>query len=211
MPYGMPIAVLVVDDHPVVRRGLAAIISTQTDMRVAAEAASATEALAAFAREEPHVTLLDLRLAGVSGIDVAARMLALKPKARIIMFTSFGREDEIYEALKTGALSYLRKGAEPEEVLRAIRTVHAGARYVPPAIAHSLAEHVGQESLSARELEVLRHVFEGRANKEIAAALGVSEGTIKVHVKNIMGKLGVGSRTEAVTAALRKGILHVED
>jgi two-component system NarL family response regulator len=211
MAAGRPIGVLVVDDHPVVRRGLAAIISTQAEMKVVAEAANAQEALSAFARDEPDVTLLDLRLAGVSGIDVAAQMLALRPRARIIMFTSFGREDEIYEALKAGALSYLRKGAEPEELLRAIRTVHAGTRYVPAAIAESVAQHVGRDELTAREREVLKCILDGQGNKQVAAALGLSELTVAVHVKNILGKLGVSSRTEAVTLALRKGILHIED
>jgi DNA-binding NarL/FixJ family response regulator len=178
---------------------------------VAGEAATAQEALSAFTRDEPDVTLVDLRLAGVSGIDVASQMLALRPKARIVMFTSFGRQGEIYEALMAGALSYIRKGAEPEELLRAIRTVHGGARYVPAAIALSLSEHMGQDALTTRERDVLGHVLEGQGNKQIADVLGLSELTVKVHVKNILSKLGVNSRTEAVTAALRKGILHIED
>jgi DNA-binding NarL/FixJ family response regulator len=205
-----PISVLVVDDHPVVRRGLAAIIATQPDMRVVGEAAGAEEALAAFSAQEPDVTLLDLRLAGASGIAVAASIVAQRPKARIIIFTSFGCQDEIYEALKAGALSYLRKGALPEELLEAIRVVHDGRRYVPAEIAQTIAAHVGQDELSAREREVLQLIFEGQSNKQIAAALGLSELTVNVHVRNILSKLGVGSRTEAVTAALRKGILHLE-
>jgi two-component system NarL family response regulator len=201
------IAVLVVDDHPVVRRGLGAIIETQGDMRVAGFAATAEEALEAFARTAPDVTLMDLRLDGASGIDVAARILADRPRARIIMFTSFARYEEIYEALKKGALSYIRKGSSPEELLQAIRTVHAGGRYVPSEIALTVAEHVGEDTLSAREREVLQHIFDGQGNKQIASNLRLSELTVAVHVKNILSKLGVGS---AVTAALRKGILHVD-
>jgi two-component system, NarL family, response regulator len=211
MSAAMPIGVLVVDDHPVVRRGLGAIIETQADMRVAGFAATAGEALDVFARTAPDVTLMDLRLEGASGIDVAARILAGRPKARVIMFTSFARYDEIYEALKAGALSYLRKGSSPEELLQAIRTVHAGGRYVPAEIALTVAEHVGEGVLSVREREVLQLVFDGHSNKQIASRLGLSELTVAVHVKNILSKLGVGSRTEAVSAALRKGILRLEE
>jgi DNA-binding NarL/FixJ family response regulator len=204
------IRILVVDDHPVVRAGLAAIIGTQADMRVVAEAAHAEEALAAFAAVRPDVTLMDLRLPGMSGIDVAARLHEQWPEARIIMFTSYAREEEIYEALKAGAWSYIRKGAARPELLEAIRAVHGGQRYISPEIGGRLAEHVFQSDLSAREREVLQHILEGRSNKDIGAALFISEHTVNVHVKNILGKLGVSGRTEAVTVALRKGILHLD-
>jgi len=204
------IGVLVVDDHPVVRQGFASILRTQPDLCLVADAATADEALAAFVHHEPDVTVLDLRLDGASGIDVAARIIAHRPQARIIVFTTFGCQDDIHEALKAGALSYLRKGSSLQEVIQAIRTTHAGQRYIPPEIAATLAARVEHDDLTAREHEVLVHLFEGRSNKEIAAALGLSDLTVRVHVKNVFNKLRVKTRTEAVTAALRKGILHLE-
>jgi DNA-binding NarL/FixJ family response regulator len=200
----------VVDDHPVVREGLAAIIGTQTDMCVVGEAGDGEEALALFRERSPDVTLLDLRLPGASGIDVAARLQTLRPACRIIMFTSFAREEEIYEALKAGAWSYIRKGAARSELLQAIRAVHAGRRYISPEIGRQLADHVAHGDLTAREREVLEHMLEGRSNRQIAAALALSEHTVNIHVKNILGKLGVSGRTEAVTVALRKGILQLD-
>jgi DNA-binding NarL/FixJ family response regulator len=210
MPSANPIRVLVVDDHPVVREGLAAIIGTQADMCVVGQAADADEALAAFTTRRPDVTLLDLRLPGISGIDLAARLQALAPGARIIMFTSYAREEEIYEALKAGAWSYIRKGAARSELLQAIRAVNSGQRYISPEIGRCLADHVSHSGLTAREREVLQYMLEGRSNKQIAASLDLSEHTINIHVKNILSKLGVTGRTEAVTVALRKGILHLD-
>ena len=210
MPAPAAIRVLVVDDHPVVREGLAAIIGTQGDMRVVGEAGGGEEALAAFQRERPDVTLLDLRLPGASGIDVAAQLHAQWPEARIIMFTSYAREEEIYEALRAGAWSYIRKGAARSELLQAIRAVHAGQRYISPEIGRRLADHVTHDDLSPREREVLQQMLEGGSNKDIAATLSISEHTVNVHVKNILSKLGVSGRTEAVTVALRKGILQLD-
>lgn len=201
---------LVVDDHPVVRAGLAAIIGTQRDMLVVGQAADGDEALVVFARERPDVTLMDLRLPGLSGIDLAARLQADRPGAPIIMFTSYAREEEIYEALKAGACSYIRKGAAHSELLQAIRAAHSGQRYVSPEIGVRLAGHVAHSELTAREREVLQHMFEGSSNKQIAAVLEISEHTVNIHVRNIFGKLGASGRTEAVTLALRKGLLHLD-
>ena len=179
-------------------------------MLVVGQAADGDEALVVFARERPDVTLMDLRLPGLSGIDLAARLQADRPGAPIIMFTSYAREEEIYEALKAGACSYIRKGAAHSELLQAIRAAHSGQRYVSPEIGVRLAGHVAHSELTAREREVLQHMFEGSSNKQIAAVLEISEHTVNIHVRNIFGKLGASGRTEAVTLALRKGLLHLD-
>jgi DNA-binding NarL/FixJ family response regulator len=204
------IRILIVDDHPVVREGLAAILSTQDDMQVVAQAGSGEEAMTAFAEQPPDVTLMDLRLPDTSGIDLAARLQSRWPGTRVIMFTSFARGEEVYEALKAGAWSYIRKGAARSELLQAIRSVHAGQRYISPDIGRHLADHVTQNELSVREREVLAQMFEGKSNKEIGSALGISEHTVNIHVKNILSKLGASGRTEAVTIALRKGLLNID-
>jgi DNA-binding NarL/FixJ family response regulator len=210
MPLGEPVRVLVVDDHPVVREGLAAIIGTQSDMVVVGEAATGDEAFTACAVQRPDVTLMDLCLPGLSGIDLAVRLRASWPELRVIMFTSFAREQEIYEAFKAGVCSYIRKGAASSELLQAIRAVHQGQRYISPEIGRHLAEHVHNSSLSSRELEVLQHVMKGSSNKGIAGTLFISEHTVNIHVKNILNKLGANGRTEAVALALKKGILQLD-
>jgi two-component system NarL family response regulator len=206
-----PIRVMVVDDHPVVRAGLKALIDSEADMRVAGEAGSGDEALQTFASVKPDVTLMDLRLPNVSGIDVAAHIQSQSPGARIIMFTSYTREEEIYEALTTGGVwSYIRKGASAAELLTAIRTVHSGKRYISPDIGRHVVEHVSQDDLSGREREVLQQMFEGKSNREIGTVLSISEHTVNIHVRNVMAKLGANRRTEAIANAIRKGIIRVD-
>jgi two-component system NarL family response regulator len=206
-----PLRLLVVDDHPVVREGLLAILATQSDMKVVGQAASAEEALALRISEPPHVAVLDLRLPGISGIQLLSQLRARWPDIRPVMFTSFGLEEEVYDALEAGAWAYVRKGAARTELLQAIRTVQSGQRHIPPEIAARLAERVARGGgLSVREREVLGHVRDGRTNKDIACMLGISENTVNLHVKSVLSKLGVGSRTEAVTVALRKGILQLD-
>jgi len=205
------VRLLVVDDHPVVREGLLAILATQSDMRVVGEAASAEEALGLSLPEPPQVAVLDLRLPGISGIQLLSQLRARWPDIRTVMFTSYSLEEEVYAALEAGAWAYVRKGAARAELLQAIRTVHSGQRHIPPEIAARLAEHVARGGgLSVREREVLGYVRDGRTNKDIACILGISENTVNLHVKSILSKLGVGSRTEAVTVALRKGILPLD-
>ena len=205
-----PLRVLVVDDHPVVREGVLAILATQSDMKVVGEAASAEEALALSVPEPPHVAVLDLRLPGISGIQLLSQLRLRWPEMRAVMFTSYFLEEEVYAALAAGAWAYVRKGAVRAELVQVIRTVHSGQRHIPPDIAAKLAEHASGAGLSVREREVLGHVREGRTNKDVAGILGISEHTVNLHVKSILSKLGASSRTEAVMLALRKGILPLD-
>jgi two-component system, NarL family, response regulator len=204
------IRVLVVDDHAVVRAGLMALLDSEPDMRVVGVAANAAEASSAFASLKPDVTLMDLRLPNVSGIEVMAHLQAQSPGARVIMFTSYTKEEEIHEALKKGVWSYILKGAPASELLEAIRVVHSGRRYISPQIGAQVVDHLSQDDLSAREREVLQQMFEGRSNKEIGVALDISEHTVNAHVRNIMGKLGASRRTEAIATALKRGILRAD-
>lgn len=205
-----PLRVLVVDDHPVVREGVLAILATQSDMKVVGEAASAEEALALDVPEAPHVAVLDLRLPGISGIQLLSQLRLRWPGMRAVIFTSYFLEEEVYAAVAAGAWAYVRKGAVRAELLQVIRTVHSGQRHIPPEIAAKLAEHASGAGLSIREREVLGHVREGRTNKDVAGILGISEHTVNLHVKSILSKLGASSRTEAVMLALRKGILPLD-
>jgi DNA-binding NarL/FixJ family response regulator len=204
------IRVMVVDDHPVVRAGLKALIDSEPDMNVVAEADDGKQAVALFAQKQPDVTLVDLRLADETGVDVVSRLQAERPGARVIMFSSYAREDEIYAALRSGACSYIRKRAPPGELLHAIRTVHSGKRYISPDIGDQIVGHIDQDELSQREREVLQLMFEGRSNKEISSRLDISLHTVHIHVRHIMEKLGADRRTEAVANALKKGIIKVD-
>lgn len=210
MKSGGKIRVLCVDDHPIVREGLASILALQKDMELIGEAGSGVEALELFRKMQPDVTLVDLRLPDMSGHELTRQILAQSPNARIIILTSFEGDADIERALAAGARGYVVKGMVREELLGAIRAVHAGKKHVHGTVAEKLAEHLGSEKLSERELQVLREMAAGKRNKEIGAELSIAEDTVKMHVKNILEKLQVSDRTEAVTVALRRGILHLD-
>lgn len=204
-----PIRIFSVDDHPLLREGIAALVNSQPDMVVAGEAATGAEALQLFKQLQPDVTLLDLRLPDTSGIDILIAIRSEFPDARIIMLTTFEGDVEIHRALQAGARGYLLKNMPPSELLDVIRQVHAGKKRIPPAIASQLAEHMSDETLTEREIEVLREVAGGNKNKDIANKLFISEETVKVHVKHIMEKLGAADRTQAVTIGVRRGIIQL--
>jgi DNA-binding NarL/FixJ family response regulator len=204
------IRVLCVDDHPIVREGLASILALQKDMELIGAAESGAQALEFFRKMQPDVMLVDLRLPDMSGHELTRQILAHSANARVIVLTSFEGDADIERALAAGARGYVVKGMVREELLGAIRAVHAGRKHVHGAVAEKLAEHLGSEKLSERELQVLEEMAAGKRNKEIGADLSIAEDTVKMHVKNILEKLQVNDRTEAVTVALRRGILHLD-
>jgi DNA-binding NarL/FixJ family response regulator len=203
------IRVLCVDDHPVVRDGIAAIINLQRDMMLAGAAATGGEALKRFFELRPDVALVDLQLPDMSGFDLIKKIKDKSPNARIIVLSSHEGDVDIQRALEAGAQGYVAKGIVRDELLETIRSVHAGKRRLPAAVAQKLAEHMADEPISPRELEVLSLMTAGKRNKEIAGELSIAEDTVKMHVRNILSKLQVNDRTEAVTIALRRGIIHL--
>jgi two-component system NarL family response regulator len=205
------IRLLLVDDHFVVRRGLITILSLENDFSVVGEAEDGRQALEVYRQHTPDVVLMDVRMPGLNGLDAIETIRREFPGAKIIVLTTYDNDEDIHRALKAGARGYLLKNVPGEELVQAIRTVHAGDRWVPPRIAARLVEWVSGEVLTARELEVLRLLFSGLSNKEIAAALAISDNTIKYHLKSIFGKLGARDRTEAVTLALQRGILNLQE
>jgi DNA-binding NarL/FixJ family response regulator len=202
------IRVLSADDHPLMREGIAAIVNSQPDMTIVAQAATGSEAAEMYRLHRPDITLMDLRLPDMSGIDALVQIRAEFADARVIMLTTFEGDVEIQRALRAGARGYLLKSTPPRDLLETIRQVHAGQKGIPPHIAANLAEHLGDEALTEREVEVLRHVAEGYRNRDIGEKLFISEETVKVHVKHIMDKLGASDRTQAVAIAVRRGIIQ---
>jgi len=205
-----PIRILSVEDHPVVREGLRTIVSSQPDMIMVAQAGTAEQALQEFRRHRPDVTLMDLRLPGTNGTDALIAIRGEFPNARIIMLSMSEADGEIQRALRAGAAAYLLKSMPNDQILSVIRAVHAGRKPVPAEVAARLAEHLGDETLTPRELDVLRLIRDGHRNKQIADDLGIAEGTVNFHIKNLVDKLGANDRAHAVTIAIRRGLLAVE-
>jgi DNA-binding NarL/FixJ family response regulator len=205
-----PVRLLVVDDHHIVRRGLIALLATVPEMHVVAEASDGQQALALFRQHQPDVTLMDLRMNTMNGVETTRAIRAEFPNARIIVLTTFDGDEDIYRALQAGARGYLLKGMDTEELLSAIRAVHSGKSRIPASVAERLAERMNTPSLTDRETEVLRLIVGGNSNKEIAAALFISEATVKTHINSLLSKLGVTDRTQAATTALQRGIVHLD-
>jgi two-component system NarL family response regulator len=204
------IRILVVEDHHVVRQGLMALIRTVPGLEVVAEAPDGDEAVRQFRQHKPDVTLMDLRLPKMSGVDAIAAIRAEFPAARVIVLTTFDGDEDIYRALQAGARGYLLKGMDADELIEAVRAVHAGKTRIPGAVAQRLAGRMSGQELTARETDVLKQIVAGKSNKEIGTALFISEATVKTHINSLLGKLGVADRTQAATTALQRGIVHLD-
>jgi DNA-binding NarL/FixJ family response regulator len=203
------IGVLVVDDHPIMRLGVAAIINAQRDMRVCAQAGSGEEAVKMFKKHRPDITLMDLRLPAMSGLEALRAIRQDDPQARCIVLTTYEGDEDIYQALAAGAMGYIIKGMSHDTLVDAMRRVQAGIRFLPPPIARSLADRTPNSDLSPREREVLSLMVHGNSNREIATTLGITEATVKCHVSVILARLEVSDRTQAVVAALQRGLEHL--
>ena len=203
------IRVFSVDDHHLLREGIATLINNQPDMLLVAEASDGREAILKYRAHQPDVTLMDLRLPDMSGIDVMIAIRTEFPEARIIMLTTFEGDVEIQRALRAGARGYLLKSMSPKELVEVVRQVNAGKMRIPPEVVSQLAEHMGEEALTERETEVLQHIAGGNRNRDIAEQLFISEETVKVHIRHIMEKLGASDRTQAVAIGVRRGIIQL--
>jgi len=209
-PHSLSIRVLVVEDHHVVRQGLVSLLNVVDDFEVVGEAADGVEAITQFRKRQPDITLIDLRMPRLSGVEVIERIRMETPHARFIVLTTYDGDEDIYRALQAGARAYLLKGMTSEELIRAIRSVHSGRSYIPPAIAVKLAERLGTEELTPREFDVLEQIVHGKNNKDIATELNISEPTVKTHINKLLGKLGVTDRTQAATSAIQRGLVPLE-
>ena len=209
MNTSQPIRILTVDDHPMLREGIAAVLTGEPDMVLIAEASNGREAVEQFRTHLPDVTLMDVQMPEVNGIDAILKIREEFPDARIIVLTTYGGDAQAARAFKAGASGYLLKNMVRKELIDTIRTVHAGKKRIPPEIAMELAEHHSDDALTEREIDVLREVAAGNANKMVAQRLKVSEETVKAHMKNILSKLGANDRTHAVTIALKRGIIEI--
>jgi DNA-binding NarL/FixJ family response regulator len=203
------IQVMSVDDHPLLRQGIAAVISDETDMTIVAQASGGREAIQLYRAHRPDVTLMDVRLPDISGIDAMMAIRHEFPDARVVMLTTFQGDIEVQRALKAGARGYVLKSMPPDELVAVVRQVHAGKKILPPEIVANLAEHLSDEPLTDRERDVLRHLAGGNRNRDIARLLFIAEDTVKVHMRHIMEKLGASDRTEAVAIAVRRGIIQL--
>src|SRR5215813_4710540 len=203
------IRVFSIDDHPLLHEGIATVIRNQPDMKLVAEASSGRDGIQRFREHTPDITLMDLRLPDMSGIDAMTAILSEFPEARVIILTTFAGDVEIQRALEAGARAYVLKSMPPKELVDVIRQVHAGKKRIPPEIAAHLAEHYADEALTEREIQVLQQVAGGNRNRDIADKLFITEETVKVHIKHIMEKLGASDRTQAVAIGVRRGIIHL--
>ncbi|HKO60791.1 MAG TPA: response regulator transcription factor [Pyrinomonadaceae bacterium] len=203
------ISIMVIDDQAVVRQGFVALINTVSDMEVIVEGINGQQAIELYRQHKPDVTLMDLRMPVLGGVEAISTIRREFPDARLIVLTTYDGDEDIYRSLQAGARGYLLKDVFFEELEAAIRTVHAGSRHIPPTIAERLAERVGGSDLTAREMEVLELIVSGQSNKEIGGSLNISEATVKSHINNILSKLGVTDRTQAATTALQRGLVHL--
>jgi DNA-binding NarL/FixJ family response regulator len=204
------IRIMVVEDHHVVRQGLMALIRTLPGLDVIAEAPDGNEAIRQYRLHQPDITLMDLRLPNLGGVDAITAIRSEFPAARIIVLTTFDGDEDIYRALQAGARGYLLKGMDADELVDAIYTVHGGKTRIPATVAQRLADRMGGQELTGRETEVLHQIVAGKSNKEIASFLFISEATVKTHINSLLGKLGVTDRTQAATTALQRGIVHFD-
>lgn len=203
------IRVLVVDDHPIMRVGISAIIEATPDMTTVAQAGSGEEAVELYEKHRPDITLMDLRLPGISGVEAIRTLIARHRDARFVVLTTYEGDEDIHQALEAGARSYIIKGMPHDALVSALRRVHAGGRFLPPPISRALSSRMPNSDLSSREREVLNLILHGKSNKEIAVELGITESTVKCHVSVILMRLNVNDRTQAVVTALQRGLIHL--